>query len=266
MPHVKANDVEIYYELGGPADAPVVMLSNSLGTRLEMWDPQVPALAERYRVLRYDSRGHGRSDAPPGPYSIAMLGEDARALLDALGIANVHFCGLSKGGMVGQWLAAHHGDRLLSLTLCATASRMAPAELWNQRIEQSVREGMSSLVDGVTERWFTAGYRATPRPEIEQVRAMILATSPRGYGACCAAIRDMDQSEAVRSIRTPTLIVAGADDPATTIDVMRDLHERIRGSRFVEISQAAHLLNIEQAERFNETLTGFLDAKHGTER
>jgi 3-oxoadipate enol-lactonase len=260
MPHATANHIEIYYELSGPVGAPVVMPSNSLGTRLEMWDPQMPALVERYRVLRYDSRGHGRSDAPPGPYSVAMLGGDALALLDTLGIAQVHFCGLSKGGMVGQWLGAHHGDRLVSLTLCATAARLGPAELWNQRIEQSAREGMASLVDGVTERWFTAGYRATPRREIEQVRAMILATSPQGYGACCAAIRDMDQSEAIRSIRTPTLIVAGADDPATMIDVMRDLHERILGSRFVEISQAAHLLNIEQAERFNRTLTSFLAA------
>jgi 3-oxoadipate enol-lactonase len=261
MPQIAANGIDIHYELTGPAEAPVVLLSNSLGTRLEMWDPQMPALAGRYRVLRYDSRGHGRSDAPTGPYSVAMLGEDALALLDALAIAQVHFCGLSKGGMVGQWLGAHHGDRLVSLTLCATAARLGPAELWNQRIEQSAREGMASLVDGVTERWFTAGYRATAGAEIEQVRAMILATPPQGYGACCAAIRDMDQSEAVRSIRTPTLIVAGADDPATTIDVMRDLHERILGSRFVEISQAAHLLNIEQAERFNETLTGFLDAQ-----
>jgi 3-oxoadipate enol-lactonase len=261
MPRAKANGIEIHYELSGRADAPVVMLSNSLGTRLEMWDPQMPALTGRYRVLRHDSRGHGRSDAPPGPYSIALLGQDALALLDALGIEQVHFCGLSKGGMVGQWLGAHHPDRLLSLTLCATAARVGTAELWNQRIEQSAREGMAALVDGVTERWFTAGYRATPGPELKQVRAMILGTSPEGYGACCAAIRDMDQGEAVRSIRTPTLIVAGADDLATTVEMMRALHERIPGSRFVEIPQAAHLLNIEQTEDFNRTLTGFLEAQ-----
>jgi 3-oxoadipate enol-lactonase len=226
-----------------------------------MWEPQMAALTERYRVLRYDSRGHGRSSAPPGPYGIAMLGEDALALLDALGIEGVHFCGLSKGGMVGQWLASHHGGRLVSLTLCATAARLGAAELWNQRIEQSAREGMAALVDGVTERWFTAAFRATPRPETLQVRAMILATSPQGYGGCCAAIRDMDQSEAIRAIRTPTLIVAGADDPATPPEVMRDLHERIPGSRFVEISEAAHLLNIEQAGRFNRALTSFLAAQ-----
>jgi 3-oxoadipate enol-lactonase len=261
MPHARANDIEIYYELSGPADAPVVMLSNSLGTRLEMWDPQMAALAERYRVLRYDSRGHGRSDAPRAPYSIAMLGEDALALLDALSIAQVHFCGLSKGGMVGQWLGSHHGDRLLSLTLCATAARLGPTELWDQRIEQSAREGMAALVDGVTERWFTPVYRATPRPEVEQVRAMILATPAHGYGGCCAAIREMDQSEAVRSIRMPTLIVAGADDPATPVEVMRDLHARIPGARLVEIPQAAHLVNIEQPERFNRAFTDFLDAQ-----
>ena len=262
MPHAKANGIQIYYELSGRADVPVVMLSNSLGTRLEMWDPQMPALTGRYRVLRYDSRGHGRSDAPPGPYSIALLGQDALALLDALDIPRVHFCGLSKGGMVGQWLGAHHADRLLSLSLCATGARVGTAEIWNQRIEQSAREGMAALVDGVVERWFTAGYRATPGPELEQVRAMILGTSSHGYGACCAAIRDMDQSEALRSIRTPTLIVAGADDPATTVEIMRALHDRIPGSRFVEIPNAAHLLNIEQAEHFNRTLTSFLDA-HG---
>jgi 3-oxoadipate enol-lactonase len=260
MPQAKANGIQIHHELSGPEDAPVVMLSNSLGTRLEMWDPQMPALAG-YRVLRYDSRGHGRSDAPPGPYSIALLGEDAIALLDALGIARVHFCGLSKGGMVGQWLGSHHGDRLQSLTLCATAARLGPSELWDQRIAQSAGEGMAALVDGVTERWFTAAFRATPRPEVEQVRAMILATPPHGYGGCCAAIRDMDQREAIRAIRTPTLLIAGADDPATPVEVMRDLHARIPGARLVEIPQAAHLLNIEQALPFNRTLTGFLDAQ-----
>lgn len=261
MPRTKANGIQIHYELSGPADAPVVMLSNSLGTRLEMWDPQIGALTERYRVLRYDSRGHGRSEAPPGPYTIALLADDAVALLDALGIERVHFCGLSKGGMVGQALGARHGDRLRSLTLCATAAHLPNLDLWNQRIEQSAREGMAALVDGTTERWFTAAYRAKPQSEVERVRTMILSTPPQGYGACCAAIRDMDLRETARTIRTPTLMVAGADDPATTVEVMRALHERIPGARLVEIPQAAHLLNIEQAERFNEILLGFLDAQ-----
>jgi 3-oxoadipate enol-lactonase len=261
MPHVQAHGIRIYHELSGPEDAPVVMLSNSLGTRLEMWDPQMPALAARYRVLRYDSRGHGRSDAPPAAYTIGLLAEDAIALLDALGIAKVHFCGLSKGGAVGQWLGIHHGPRLASLVLCATAAHLPPAELWNQRIEQTAREGMASVVDGVTERWFTKAWLATPRPEVEQVRAMILATPPHGYGACCAAIRDMDQRAALGAIRTPTLLIAGADDPATTVEVMRALQQGIAGARLVEIPQAAHLVNIEQAARFNAALLEFLDAQ-----
>jgi 3-oxoadipate enol-lactonase len=237
------------------------MLSNSLGTRLEMWDPQMAALSARYRVLRYDSRGHGRSDAPQGPYDIGMLAGDACALLDALGIAKVHFCGLSKGGMVGQRLAIDHGSRLASLVLCATAAHLPPAELWNQRIEQTAREGMEPVVDAVTQRWFTEAFRVPPRPELEQVRAMILATPPQGYGGCCAAIRDMDQRAALGAIRTPTLLIAGADDPATTVDVMRGLERGIPGARLVVIPQAAHLVNIEQAERFNATLLGFLDAQ-----
>jgi 3-oxoadipate enol-lactonase len=259
MPKVEVNGIRIYHELSGPADAPVVVLSNSLGTRLEMWDPQMPALTRGYRVLRYDSRGHGRSDAPPGAYSIGLLAGDVLALLDTLGIERVHFCGLSMGGMVGQRLASHHGERLLSLTLCATTAHLPPAKLWNQRIEQTAQGGMAPVVNGVVERWFTAAYRAAPRPEIEKVRAMILATPPQGYGACCAAIRDMDQSDAIRTIRTPTLLVAGALDPATTVEMMRALHRAIAGSRLVEIPKAAHLLNIEQAESFNAILLDFLD-------
>ena len=261
MPHAQAHGIRIHYELSGPLDAPVVMLSNSLGTRLEMWDPQMPALGELYRVLRYDSRGHGRSDAPSGPYSIGLLADDAVALLDALGIPKVHFCGLSKGGMVGQWLASHHGPRLSSLVLCATAAHLPPAELWNQRIEQTAQDGMAPVVYGVTARWFTPAYLATRPPEVEQVRAMILATPPQGYGACCAAIRDMDQRDTLGTIRTPTLLIAGADDPATTVEVMRALNQGIAGSRLVEIPRAAHLVNIEQADRFNAALLAFLDAQ-----
>ncbi|MEM7022944.1 MAG: 3-oxoadipate enol-lactonase [Pseudomonadota bacterium] len=263
MPHVQANGIRIHHELSGPPDAPVVMLSNSLGTRLDMWAPQMVALSDRYRVLRYDSRGHGRTDVPPGPYSIELLAEDAVALLDALGIDRVHFCGLSKGGMVGQRLAVRHGDRLRSLILCATAAHLPPPELWNQRIEQTARAGMASVVDGVTERWFTQAFLSTPRPEVERVRTMIVQTPAAGYGASCAAVRDMDQRDAVRAVDVPTLLIAGADDPATTVEVMRDLQARIPGSRLVEIPQAAHLVNIEQADRFNEALLGFLDAQPG---
>ena len=198
MPQIDANGIAIHYELCGPADAPVVLLSNSLGTRLEMWDPQLPALSQRYRVLRYDSRGHGRSAAPAGPYTIELLADDALGLLDALGIERAHFCGLSMGGMVGQVLGARHPERLRSLTLCSTACHMTPKEIWDERIEAVREGGMAAVADGVVERWFTEAFRAEPSIVVERVRQMILETPAHGYAACCAAIRDMDLRETIR--------------------------------------------------------------------
>ncbi len=259
MPEIQANGITIHYQLSGPADAPVVLLSNSLGTRLEMWDPQLPALAQRYRVLRYDSRGHGRSAAPQGPYSIEMLAADALGLLDALGIGRVHFCGLSKGGMVGQMLGAKHGDRLKSLTLASTACHVAPKELWDQRIEAVRQGGMAAVADGVVERWFTAAFRAEPTIVVERVRQMVLETPPEGYAACCAAIREMDLREAIRGIRLPTLIIVGDKDPATPPEKAEEIHERIPGAHLEVIPDAAHLVNIEQDVAFDATLIGFLD-------
>lgn len=258
MPEIRANGISMHYEIAGHPDAPVVMLSNSLGTRLEMWDPQIAMLDERYRVLRYDTRGHGRTEAPEGPYTIELLADDARALLDALQLERVHFCGLSMGGMIGQALGARLGERLISLTLCATACHMPGRELWEERIRTALRGGMRQLVDGVVERWFTAAFRAQPRPEVERVREMILATSPQGYAACCAAIRDMDQCEEIRKIEAPTLIVVGDQDPATPPERAEALHERIRGSELKVIPAAAHLVNIEQATAFNHALEAFL--------
>jgi 3-oxoadipate enol-lactonase len=259
MPETQANGIDVHYRLDGPEGAPVVMLSNSLGTRLEMWAPQMRSLAARYRVLRYDSRGHGRTSAPDGPYSIELLAEDAIVLLDRLGIERAHFCGLSKGGMVGQVLGAEHGERLLSLTLCATACRLGPKELWNERIAAVIEKGMPAVAEGIIERWLTKPYRDQATAEVERVRTMILETPAQGYAACSAAIRDMDLCGLLGRIRVPTLVVAGEDDPATPPDLVREVHERIAGSRFVVIPRAAHLLNIEQADRFDRTLLEFLD-------
>jgi 3-oxoadipate enol-lactonase len=259
MPETQANGIAIYYRFDGPEDGPVLMLSNSLGTRLEMWDPQVRALAARYRVLRYDSRGHGRTAVPDGPYSIHLLAEDAIALLDSLSIERAHFGGLSKGGMIGQMLGTEHGDRISSLTLCATACRLGPKELWNERIGTVIEKGMPALAEGILERWLTRDYRERATAEVEQIRKMILDTPAKGYAACCAAIRDMDLCGMLGRIRVPTLVVAGEDDPATPPEVVREVHERISGSRFVVVPHAAHLLNIEQAETFDRTLLDFLD-------
>jgi 3-oxoadipate enol-lactonase len=259
MPRIQANGIQLYYELAGPAHAPVVMLSNSLGTRLEMWDAQMSALAERYRVLRYDSRGHGRSDAPDGPYTIEMLADDALGLLDALGIERAHFCGLSKGGMVGQVLGARHGERLISLALCSTACHMPARELWNERIRVATEQGMAALADGVVERWFTEAFRREPSFAVDRVRQMIIDTPAHGYAACCAAIRDMDLREMIRSIRVPTLVIVGEDDPATPPEKAREIQSLIPGAQLEVIPDAAHLLNIEQDVAFDAALASLLD-------
>jgi 3-oxoadipate enol-lactonase len=259
MPKFQANGIQLYYTLAGPADAPVVMLSNSLGTRLEMWDAQMPALAERYRVLSYDSRGHGRSDAPPGPYTIDMLADDALGLLDALGIERAHFCGLSKGGMVGQVLGARHGERMISLALCSTACHMPARDLWDERIRVATERGMAALADGVVERWFTEAFRREPSITLDRVRQMIIDTPPHGYAACCAAIRDMDLRELITGIRVPTLVIVGEDDPATPPESAREIQSRIPGAQLEVIPDAAHLVNIEQDVAFDAALASLLD-------
>jgi 3-oxoadipate enol-lactonase len=259
MPKMEANGIQLYYELTGPAEAPVVMLSNSLGTRLEMWDPQMQALTERYRVLRYDSRGHGRSDAPGGPYTIDMLANDALGLLDALGIERAHFCGLSKGGMVGQVLGAKHGERLITLALCSTSCHMPARQLWEERIRVATEQGMAALADGVVERWFTEAFRREPSIAVDRVRQMILDTPAHGYAGCCAAIRDMDLRELIRGIRVPTLVIVGDKDPATPPKMAEEIQSRIPGAKLELVPDAAHLINIEQDVVFDAALMSLLD-------
>ncbi len=250
--------MDVSYRLEGLADAPVVMFSNSLAADLSMWDAQVERLSARYRVLRYDTRGHGGTSAPAGAYAIEDLAGDAVALLDHLGIAEVHFVGLSLGGMIGQVMGARHGDRLISLTLCATASEMDPS-IWKTRIEQVQRDGVAPLVDGTLERWFTPEFRAAHPDVMAAVGRAIAGTSAAGYAGCAAAIRDMNLVPMLGDITVPTLIVAGADDPSTPPAKAQAIHERIAGSRLAVLERAAHLLNIEQAQAFGELLEHFLD-------
>ena len=261
MPDLAVNGTMLHYRFDGPADGPVVMLSNSLASNLGMWDWQVPALAQRYRVLRYDSRGHGRSAPPPGPYSIELLADDARALLDALEISRAHFCGLSKGGMVGQMLAPWHPERLISLVLCDTAAHLPPKSLWDERIKTVQERGLAATVDATIDRWFTRAFQERAPEAVEKVREMIRTTPVEGYAGCCAAIRDMDQRESIRGITVPTLIIVGADDPGTPVAAAELIHERIRGSRLAVLPEAAHFANVEQSERFNALLLEFL-AQH----
>ena len=257
MPIVDANGARLFYRFDGPPEAPVLMLSNSLGTELGMWEGQLPDFARRLRVLRYDSRGHGRSEVLPGPYRIEDLGRDALALLDALGVGRARFCGLSMGGMVGMWLGSNAAERIERLVLCNTSAQLGTPEIWNSRIELVHRGGMEAVTPTVLERWFTSEFRARAPQAVERVRSMLLATSPDGYAACCEALRDMDQLAAIGSIRAPTLVVVGEHDPATPPAHGRAIAERIRGATLVEL-KAAHLSNIEAAEQFTAAVLDFL--------
>ena len=266
MPIAEINGAEIYYQWDAGQGAnratdPVVMLSNSLSSNLSMWDKQVPALLEQgYRVLRYDSRGHGQSSVPDESYSIAMLAEDALALLDHLGIEQVHFCGLSMGGMVGQYLASHHAKRLVSVTLCATAAYLNASGVWDERRKLVLETGMSAVVDATLERWFSPAAVDNIPAELDAVRAGILLTDPVGYANSCLAIRDMDQRESIKTIAIPTLVIAGEKDPSTTVAAAEEIASSIKGAKLAVIDGAQHLLNIEMSETFNSLLLDFLKA------
>lgn len=251
------NGLETAYRLEGCAGRPVVMFANSLAADMSMWDAQAADFGERYRVLRYDMRGHGGTDEPSAPFSIADLADDAVALLDALEIDRAHFVGLSLGGMVGQVLGASHGARLTSLTLCATAYRM-DASIWRDRIERVEREGTAPLVPATLERWFTAGFRASRPDLMETVAGMIAATSRTGYASCARAIGDMNLEPLLGRIARPTLVIAGAQDLSTPPEMARRIHDGIGGSELVIVENAAHLMNIEQPQAFDAALETFL--------
>lgn len=257
MAFMQNDGVSLHYQLEGRIDAPCLVLSNSLGTDLGMWAPQMPALLEHFRVLRYDTRGHGQSAVTPGPYSIEQLGNDVVALMDHLGIATAHFCGLSMGGMTGMWLGANRPQRIERLALCNTAARIAPPELWNARIAKVDSEGMASIVSAVIDRWFTPGFQASDPQTMELVRAMLLSMPAAGYTASCAAVRDMDQRDGLSGILAPTLVIAGTQDLATPPADGKLVARSIAGARYVELD-AAHLSNFEQAAAFTEKLINFL--------
>jgi 3-oxoadipate enol-lactonase len=257
---VHVNGIDIAYRFDGAEDAPVVTLSNSLAADLGMWDSQVEALAPTYRVLRYDTRGHGRTSAPEGPYSMTMLTADLVALWDALGIERGAFCGLSLGGMVGQQLGIEHRGRLTGLVLCDTIARWpeGTSAIWEERMGVARERGMAPLVEGTIERWFTAPYRDRRPPELERIAAMIANTPAAGYVGCASAILGIDFLDRLPAISVPTLVVVGADDPATTPARAREIHERIPGAELAVIDDAAHIANVEQPAAFNRTLISFL--------
>lgn len=260
MPTLARGDYQINYVVEGPAGAPLLVLSNSLGAELGMWNAQAAEFSGRFRVLRYDNRGHGQSSAPKGPYKLADVAGDAVALIEHMGEKSVMFCGLSLGGMVGMWLGTHRPDLVSKLVLCNTSALMGPREFWDGRIKAVREGGMQAVMKPVMERWFTEGYRARAAGVIADVEKAFLKVSVEGYAGCCAAIRDMDQRDAIAGIKTPTMVVAGTFDPSTPPAMTRAIADAITGSKYIELP-TAHLSNIEAAAPFNEAVGHFLS--HG---
>lgn len=255
---IGANGIGVNYRLEGPPGAPVVMFSNSFVTDCGMWDLQVPAFTKSHRMLRYDTRGHGETEATPGPYSMDLLVADAVGLLDALDIRRVHFVGLSMGGMIAQRLAHKHDDRLLSVCLCDTACRLPPESAWDERIALAQAKGAGAFVGPMTQRWLTRHYYDRHPEIVAKLGAMIARTSVDGLVGCAHAIKKMDHSDILPEIRVPTLIVVGEHDVGTPVSAAEFLHREIKGSKLAVIPSAGHLPNIEQTETFDRTVLGFL--------
>ena len=259
MPTATVNDVTLNYRWDGPEDGPVLMFSNSLASNLRMWEPQMaPVLDAGYRVLRYDSRGMGASEVTSGAYTIEMLADDAVALLDHLDVERVKFCGLSKGGMVGQMLGTRHPKRVQCLVLCDTSAYMGAPGTWDERIAAVRAGGMEAVLESTIDRWFTKPGQARLADEVGEVRQMILNTPVEGFVSCANAIQAMDQRESIREISLPTLVIVGEEDAGTPVSAAELIADHIPGAQLLVLKEAAHFANVEQAERFNGALLGFL--------
>ena len=257
---IKVNGIQMNYELSGQENGQVVMLSHSLGSSLVMWNPQIESLEPRFRVLRYDTRGHGGSEAAQGPYALEMLGQDAISLMDALKLDKVHWVGLSMGGMIGQFIALNHPDRLWSLILCDTAA-LTPKEsqpMIQERIDTVRGKGMAPLLEPTMERWFTPSFLCLNSQMLSLIRKQFLGTPVAGYIGCTEAIRKLNYLDRLSEIEIPTLIMVGEDDPGTPVSASKAMHERILESKLAILSSARHLSNVEQPQAFNETLVSFL--------
>jgi len=254
---VTSGDATISYEVDGPPDAPALLLINSIGSTREMWARQAPAFAGRYRVIRYDARGHGRSSVPAGDYTIAQLGGDAVAILDALQVPSAHVCGISLGGLTTQWLGVHAAGRVNKLIVANTAARIGTVESWTERIRMVRDGGMSPVAERSMQIWFSPAFHERDPETVHGFRAMVQSTPVAGYLGCCAALRDADLREDVARITAPTLTVASSADPVTPPEGLAFIRDRIRGARMVTVD-AAHLSNVECAEEFTAAALDFL--------
>ena len=249
--------VRLHYDVHGPEDAPVLLLSNSLGTSLELWDPQLPVWQRSFRVVRYDTRGHGRSHVPPAPYTLDELGRDALAVLDEVGARRAHVCGISIGGLTALWLGLNAPERVGRLVAANTAARVGTADLWNERIRRARDEGLARLAEEAMARWFTAGFRDRHPGVVDGLRRQLAACPLEGYAGCCAALRDADLTDAVSGITAPVLIVTGTQDPATTPAAGERLRDGLPGAKLVALD-CAHLSNVEAADAFTAAVGNFL--------
>jgi 3-oxoadipate enol-lactonase len=259
MAFININRNRVFFRVDGDPGAPPLVLSSSLGTDHRMWDGQMEAFIQDFRVIRYDGRGHGQSDAPEGPYTIEDLAQDVLGLMDELHVGRANFCGLSLGGIVGQWIGIHAPDRLNRLILANTAARIGPPEAWDQRIATVTADGMKPVAEAVVARWFTPGFRKRNSQTVAAVKQLLLAADPAGYAATCAAIRDVDFRSDVGTITTPTLVIVGRDDPVTTPEDAKFLVDAIDGA-WGKVLDAAHLSNVEQSAAFNDAVLKFLMA------
>lgn len=257
MPVIDADGCKINVQIDGPEDAPAIILSNSLGTNLGMWDEQAKALSEKFRVIRYDQRGHGKSGAPKGPYTIDRLGKDVIAILDGLKIAKAHFLGLSMGGTTGMWLARMAPGRFNKIILSNTGARIGTQDVWNTRITTVLSKGMSAVVDATIERWFSKNFRDGNSPAVPAVRKMLMTTPAHGFAGCSAAIRDADQRWGIGDVKLPTLVIVGTLDPGTPPAGGEEIARRIPGAKIARL-EAAHLSNLEKSEQFTAEVQKFL--------
>lgn len=259
MQRIHAEGADLQVRVDG-TDGPWVILAHALGANHTLWDATARHLAARYRVLRYDLRGHGASDAPLGPYTMTRLADDVVAIMDALEIPQAHFCGISVGGMIGQTLGLRHAERLLSLTLVATVNHtpLDAHPMWHNRIGQAEAHGMSGLADATLERWLTAPFRSAHPDEVARIRAMLLATPVRGYVGVSQAIMAFDLAGAISRIRCPTLVMAGEEDQGAPVSMAEAIAGAIPGAKLEILPQAAHLATVEQPERFHAAFDAFL--------
>jgi 3-oxoadipate enol-lactonase len=257
---VRGGDATISYEVDGDPTDPVLLLINSIGSTRDMWARQMPAFTSTWRVIRYDARGHGASSVPPGPYTLDQLGRDALAILDDVGVAAAHVCGISLGGMTAQWLALNAASRVQSLVLANTAARIGTIESWTDRISLVHEKGMSAVADLAMERWFTPAFHQRNPDTVRAFRAMVQNCAAEGYLGCCAALRDADLQDRISSISAPTLLIASTADTATPPEGLDFIRERVTSARLVTLD-SAHLSNVECADEFTAAVMDFLKAE-----